>query len=203
MKKFVSEIAVSFFFTSLFVLLFYFFLEPSVNKGILLINSISIKESAKIVKEEYDFQNRRLINYPAYGTKYGTIKIPSINVEMAVYHGDTKKILMMGIGHYTGSYFPGEGGTIIYAGHNDIGYLASLEKIKLNDLITIETTYGIFNYQVYDVKIVKETDLRAFSVQNEEEILAIYTCFPINRNILGRRVERMIVYAKRVIDEEA
>lgn len=202
MKKFVSEIAISFFLASIFVIIFHFFLEPYVSSGIIFLNSISVKENVISQKEEYDFTSKRLIHYPSYGTKYASIRIPSINLEMAVYHGDTKKILLSGIGHYTGSYFPGETGTILYAGHNNIGYLSNLSQVHINDLITINTTYGTFNYQVEKIKIVNENDLEAFKIQNEEEILAIYTCYPIDRSIVGRKKDRIILYAKRIIDEE-
>ena len=50
--------------------------------------------------------------------KYATIKIPKIDVDLPVYYGDSLDVLKKGVGHSSGSYFPGEGGSIIYMGHN-------------------------------------------------------------------------------------
>lgn len=198
MKNFASHIAISFFYGALFILVFYFFFEEKVSIYLSLINSMAIKESAVMKDVSYNLESKSLINYPKYGTKYAIISIPAIDLTLPVYHGDTKKILKIGVGHYTGSYFPGENGTILYAAHNNPGYFQKLDQLKENDLIKIETIYGTFNYQVQNYKIVKETDLSSFPIQHDEEILIMYTCWPINRSIVGRKKERYVVYAKKI-----
>ena len=62
------------------------------------------------------------------------------------------------------------------------------------DKIEIETSYGTFEYTIYQSKIVHETDLGAAPIQNEEEMLIIYTCYPINN--IGHAYQRYLVYAK-------
>lgn len=140
-----------------------------------------------------------LLNYPIYGTKYATIKIPSINVELPVYYGSTYAILKSGIAHDESSYFPGEGGSVIMAGHNFKTFLANLPKAKVGDEITVETTYGKFIYEINDTKIVKETATNEVPVQKEKEILMLYTCWPINN--IGHASERYVVYANLVNEE--
>lgn len=140
-----------------------------------------------------------LLNYPTYGSKYATIKIPSINVELPVYYGASYNILKSGIAHDDSSYFPGEGGSVIMAGHNFKTFLASLPNAKIGDKIVLDTTYGVFEYEIYDTKIVKETATNEVPIQKEEEKLMLYTCWPIGN--IGHASERYVVYAKLVSAE--
>lgn len=200
LKKFASYIAISFFFASIFVCLFYFLIEDKISLYVSLINTTAVKKTDVTREAEYNFESKRLIKYPAYGKKYGTILIPSIKLKLPLYYGDTLKILRYGIGQYAGSYFPGENGTTILAGHNNVGIFHELDKVKVGDIVTIEASYGTFKYQVESFKVVKETDLAAFPIQHEEEMLIMYTCYPINRSVFGRKTKRYVVYAKRIGD---
>ena len=86
----------------------------------MLANKVSIninkdKEQQPITIDE---EKKSLDSYPEYGTQYATIEIPRIGANLPVYFGDTLEILKKGVGHSSGSYFPGEGGSILYMGHN-------------------------------------------------------------------------------------
>ena len=129
-----------------------------------------------------------------YGTKYARMKIDSINVDLPLYYGEGLDLLKNGIGQDSNSYFPGEGGTILCMGHNFKSFLARLPETKIGDKIQIQTSYGTFEYKIYESKIVHETDLGAAPIQNKEEILIIYTCYPINN--IGHAYQRYLVYAK-------
>ena len=197
-KKLASNIAISFFFAAIFVLVFYFFLEGTVSSYVSLINTTAVRGTAEEKIAKYSSDDKKLIVLPKYGSKYATINIPSVSIKLPVYYGDTKKILKLGVGHYNGSYFPGENGTIIYAAHNNVGYFNKLDKVKIDDEVIIEASYGKFTYKVIETKVVKETDMAAFDVQREKEILLLYTCWPINRSVFGRKTERLVVYAIKV-----
>ena len=139
-------------------------------------------------------REKLLIHKPIYGTEYAKIKIPAIDVELPLYCGEGLELLKNGIGQDSNSYFPGEGGTILCMGHNYKSFLARLPETKKGDKIQIETLYGDFEYTIYNSKIVKETDLEAAPIQNEEEIFMLYTCYPINN--IGHTNQRYFVYAK-------
>lgn len=159
-----------------------------------LINTISIGKEEKIEMETV-IEDNKLKNYPEYGTSYATISIPKININLPVYYGDTMEILKKGVGHSSGSYFPGEGGSIVYMGHNSKKVFRNFSKIEKGDLINIKTDYGDFSYKVYDTKIVNETDIDALPIQDNKEILMIYTCYPFNN--IGYATQRYVVYAEK------
>ena len=152
------DIAISFFFASIFVLCLYLFGDKKITYYTNLINKVSIKVLNKEKTTYYDLTTKRITHYPEYGKKYASLEIPSISLELPVYHGDDLKILRYGVGHYAGSYFPGEGGTIIFAAHNTVGFFNKLDYVKAGDIITIKANYGTFTYQVDNFKIKNERD---------------------------------------------
>lgn len=178
-----------------FVLELFFGQEISMAFGIA--NTISIDTSGNNKKEaEYDSSNSKLKVYPEYGTQYATIIIPKIDIDLPVYYGDTLEVLKKGVGHSSGSYFPGEGGSIVYMGHNSKKMFKRFSELQLKDTITVKTNYGEFEYKINDMQIVDEKDTEKLPIQTDEEILMIYTCYPFNN--IGYATQRYVVYASLV-----
>ena len=73
-------------------------------------------------------------------------------------------------------------------------FLANLPKVKVGDQIQVTTNYGEFHYTVYDAQVVNENEVDKVPIQEAEERLMIYTCWPINN--IGYATERYVVYAK-------
>ena len=200
-KSFATKVAISFFLASFLIVIIYFCFNEKISYYISLINTtaisdFNIEEEKEIV---YNLESKRLINYPDYGKKYADLIIPSIDLNLPLFHGDSLKILKNAIGHYAGSYFPGEGGTIIIAGHCTKGFFHYLDQVKVGDIITIEATYGTFKYKVDSFKIVDDNDLDAFKINKDREVLIMYTCYPLTRSF-GRKKQRYVVYAYKVGD---
>lgn len=166
-------------------------IEETVSMASKITIDIDKKEDIKPI--EIDSENR-LKNYPEYGTQYATIEIPKIDVDLPVYFGDTLEVLKKGVGHSSGSYFPGEGGSIIYMGHNAKKIFRRFSEIQVGDEITIKASYGTYQYKIYDTKLIKETDIDELPIQKEKEILMIYTCYPFNN--IGYASKRFVVYAE-------
>lgn len=164
-----------------------------IDETISIVSKISISTDQKEIKP-IEFENKKLKNYPEYGTQYATIQIPSINVDVPVYFGDTLEILKKGVGHSSGSYFPGEGGSIIYMGHNSKNMFRRFSEVKKGDKITVKTSYGEFNYKIYDMQLIKETEIDKLPIQDQKEILMVYTCYPFNN--IGYATQRYVLYAE-------
>lgn len=198
-KEIVKELAISFFFVALFLLGYRFLLKEPLDKKLSILNvmAVSPKEKDKEDKRvEFDDITKRLKVYPKYGSIYATLKIPSISLELPVYFGDTKEILSKGVGHYSGSFFPGENGSIIMGAHNNAGYFRELPSIKKEDVIIIDTVYGVYKYQTYDMKIVQMTDEDKIPIVRGDEVLMLYTCYPVTA--VGFTSQRYVVYARKV-----
>lgn len=194
LKATVIDVIVAFMFVIILISIVQVILGDKINMAISLANNISIGEKNHNEKEiNFIKEENKLKNYPSYGSKYATINIEAINIELPVYFGDTLEILKKGVGHSSGSYFPGESGSIIYMAHNSMDRFRKFSMLQKNDLIKVTTTYGEFNYRIYDMKIIKETDLEQLPIQNEKEILMVYTCYPFNN--IGYTDQRYVVYA--------
>ena len=169
-----------------------------IETAFMLANKVSINVDSNKdntnQETKIDTEKKTLENYPEYGTQYATIEIPRIDANLPVYFGDTLEILKKGVGHSSGSYFPGEGGSILYMGHNSKKVFRRFSKLQIGDEIKVTTTYGEYNYKIYDMQLINETELEKVPIQKDEEILMVYTCYPFNN--VGYATQRYVVYAK-------
>ena len=158
-----------------------------------LFRNIYINEQDGNRKEIVVDENNKILVYPAYGDKYATLMIPDIGVVADVTFGDSAELLRNNIGHATRSNLPGEGGSIIYSGHNNSSLLGNLGNLKKGENIIVNTSYGEFIYMVRDTKIIRDTDWHELPINKDKEVLMIYTCYPFSSIIYGSR--RYVVYA--------
>lgn len=190
----IINIIVALFFAGIIIGSIYLLFGAKIEECVSLINMISVDTSKKEIGETTINEENKIQNYPEYGTNYATIEIPAIDVDLPVYYGDTLDILKNGVGHSSGSYFPGEGGSIIYMGHNSKKVFRRFSELQKGNEITLKTTYGEYKYKIYDIQIIKETDFDKLPVQKEKEILMVYTCYPLNN--IGYATQRYVVYAE-------
>lgn len=199
-KATISSIIVALLITGILLLGIKLFLGREIEKVFTLVNKVSITTNAKAEPEQTtistDEETEQTIikNYPEYGTQYATIEIDKIDVNLPVYFGDTLEILKKGVGHSSGSYFPGEGGSIIYMGHNSKNMFRRFSELQIGNEIKVTTSYGEYTYKIYDMQLIKETETDKLPIQRDKEILMIYTCYPFNN--VGYATQRYVVYAE-------
>lgn len=199
-KATISSIIVALLITGTLLFGIKLFLGREIEKVFTLVNKVSITTSAKAKPEQTtistDEETEQTIikNYPEYGTQYATIEIDKIDVNLPVYFGDTLEILKKGVGHSSGSYFPGEGGSIIYMGHNSKNMFRRFSELQIGNEIKVTTSYGEYTYKIYDMQLIKETEIDKLPIQRDKEILMIYTCYPFNN--VGYATQRYVVYAE-------
>lgn len=194
-KVTIKDLIVALLIGSMLLVLVNLFYGQEIDTAFTLINTVSINKVNNIEKTAVlDSENKILKEYPQYGQKYASIQIPKIKVDLPVYFGATLEILKNGVGHDSGSYFPGEGGSIIYMGHNSKEVFRDFSKLQIGSKIIVTTDYGTFNYKIYDMKVIQETQVDALPIQKEKEILMIYTCYPLNN--IGYASQRYVVYAE-------
>lgn len=106
-------------------------------------------------------------NSPAYtsvqGMAYkdgsiGTVKIPSLKINMKVWEGETADSMKKGLGHYSST--SAWNGNVSVCGHNRGSkyVIGSIKDLKQGDTITYTTIYGTRTYQVSTVQIISNTD---------------------------------------------
>ena len=195
LKATIKNTIVAFVYVAIIIGIIAILFGNKISMAISLINTISIETGEKNTQEvKIDMNSYMLEKYPEYGTQYGKLIIQDLDIDLPLYFGDTLSILRYGAGHSSGSYFPGEGGSIICMAHNTNGFFRRLPEIQIGTKIQINTVYGEYTYTVYETKIVPGTELSAVPVQHDEEILMLYTCYPVNS--IGHAKNRFITYSK-------
>ncbi|MFR2571386.1 MAG: class D sortase [Clostridia bacterium] len=194
LKATIIYVIVALLITTIIIMSGKIFLGSKIEEIISLVNKVAIDLEEKQTAPTIIGENNKLENYPEYGTQYATIEIPKIDVNLPVYFGDTLEILKKGVGHSSGSYFPGEGGSIIYMGHNSKKVFRRFSELQKGNEITVKTNYGEYKYKIYDMQLIKETDVDKLPIQKDKEILMIYTCYPFNN--IGYATQRYVVYAE-------
>ena len=105
----------------------------------------------------------------------GTIKIPSLKIDMKLWEGETNASMKKGLGHYSST--SAWDGNVGVCGHNRgtkyaIGSIKNLEK---GDTITYTTIYGTRTYAVTLVKTISNTDWSYLQAASDNR-LTLTTC---------------------------
>ncbi|MEH7417219.1 class D sortase [Neobacillus drentensis] len=132
---------------------------------------------------------------PATGDTIGILNIPKIKAELAIVEGTDPDDLEKGVGHYKGSYFPGDKGQIVLSGHRDTVF-RKLGELKKGEYLKMQMPNGNYTYEITRTKIVKANDKSIITLQKQQEELILTTCYPFH--YVGNAPKRYIIYAKLI-----
>lgn len=128
-----------------------------------------------------------------------TIRIPSIDVELPVYHGTGEEILQIGAGHLKGTSLPigGKSTHCCISAHRglvDKTMFTDIDLLKKGDRIYIDVLDTTLEYRVIGKRTVTPDDVRALQLQEGKDLLTLVTCTPY-----GLNTHRLYVHAKRYV----
>ena len=129
----------------------------------------------------------------------GKITIPALKETLPIYQGTENAQLKMGIGHYERSVLPGVTDNSVLSGHRD-SVFSQLGRLKVGQLLTVETVAGKFTYKISRFRIVGAND-RTVIVPTKTAVLTLTTCYPFN--YIGSAPKRFIVSADLVLPTPA
>ena len=133
-----------------------------------------------------------------------TVKIPSIDVNLPIYHGTETATLDKGIGHLFGTALPvgGESTHTVLTGHTGLGTATmfdQLTSLKEGDVFYIEVPGRHLKYQVTDIRVVLPNETETLNKVEGKDLATLITCTPY-----GINTHRLLVTGERVpMDEEA
>jgi sortase A len=120
------------------------------------------------------------------------LRVPALELEVAVLAGTSELALNRGVGHIDGTSLPGEAGNVGIAGHRD-GYFRGFKDISEGELIELETLEGTLTYVISDIVIVDPSDVWVLEY-TEVPSLTLVTCYPFY--FVGSAPKRFIVRAE-------
>lgn len=155
---------------------------------------------------EYD----SLLNLSGNGMM-GYIEIPTISVNLPVYHGTAASTLETGVGHLEGSSLPvgGEGTHAVLTGHtglNKAKLFTDLTEVKKGDLFFLHVSGRDMAYEVNEIKIIEPEDISTLLVRPGEDLVTLVTCTPYGVNthrlcVTGTRTEYTEDIHRTVMDK--
>ena len=105
----------------------------------------------------------------------GTIKIPTLGIDMKVWEGETSESMAKGIAHYS-STTAWDGNACFCAHNRGSKYsIGAIKDLKLGDTITYTTIYGTRTYAVSYVGTISSTDWSRLQATADNRI-TITTC---------------------------
>ena len=128
------------------------------------------------------------------GSLVGRIEIPRVGVSAIVLEGVENRTLRRGVGHIPETALPAAGGNVGLAGHRD-SFFRGLKDVRKNDIITLKTLDGTFQYRVEWTRVVDPEDTEVLA-DADEPALTLVTCYPFY--YVGSAPQRFIVRAERL-----
>jgi sortase A len=128
------------------------------------------------------------------GAPVATLSIPRIHFHGLAHQGVGATQLALGPGHYPSSAYPGQPGTVAFAGHRvtHTHPFLQINLLRRGDVITVSSKWGTFRYRVYREKIVSPTDVSVLRNVGFQQ-LVLTACHPPHTAL-----DRYVVFARRI-----
>lgn len=111
----------------------------------------------------------------------GILKIPSIDIEVAIEKGTDQETLKYAVGHFKDTALPGQEGNFAVAGHRAYTYnkfFSNLDKVQIGDYIEILNNDGLHKYKVTSSEVVKPEQLEVLEQDLAKKTITLVTCTP-------------------------
>ncbi len=126
------------------------------------------------------------------------LNIPSIDLDLPIYHGTDDVTLLRGLGHLEGTSLPvgGENTHSVITGHRGLANMTmftNLDKVVEGDIFYIEVFGQLLTYQVRETKVVEPEQTESLRSQPGKDLVTLITCTP-----LGINTHRILVTGERI-----
>ncbi len=126
------------------------------------------------------------------------LRLPTIGVDLPVYHGTTEESLSRGVGHFFGTALPvgGKSTHAVLTGHSALPestLFDNLTSIRTGDVFYVDVYGQTLAYQVRKLDVVLPDDLDGIKPVTGKDYLTLVTCTPyaVNSHRLLVRAERI------------
>lgn len=131
----------------------------------------------------------------------GYIQIPSIGVNLPVYHSVDEGVLQIATGHIPGSSLPvgGKRTHAVLSGHRGLPsakLFSDLDKLKEGDVFTVTVLDQMITYRADQIRIVLPEETDELAITEGKDYCTLITCTPYGVNshrilLRGRRIKNI------------
>ena len=154
--------------------------------------------NAYILSDDHRDQYWNLLDIAGNGVM-GYIEIPSIGVELPVYHGTDEEVLMMAVGHLEWTSMPtgGESTHCAVSGHRGLisaHIFTDLDQLMIGDYFMMNVLDQVYTYEVDQIRIVQPDETQDLLIEEGKDLFTLITCTPYGINshrllVRGHRVD--------------
>lgn len=129
----------------------------------------------------------------------GYIDIPSIDVQLPIYHGTDEAVLQIAVGHLDWTSLPvgGESSHCVLSGHRGLPsarLFTDLDQLAIGDVFMFRVLDEVLTYQVDQILIVEPDDTQPLMIEEGKDLCTLVTCTPYGINshrllVRGHRIE--------------
>ena len=128
----------------------------------------------------------------------GRLRVPSVDIDLPIYHGTDDETLLKGVGHLQGTSLPvgGAGTRTVLTAHRGLAsatLFTNLDKVKKGDNFSIQVMDKVYLYQVFDIRVIAPEESEEVEAVAGEDEATLITCTP-----LGINSHRILVTGKRI-----
>ncbi|MSS44776.1 class C sortase [Cutibacterium sp. WCA-380-WT-3A] len=115
------------------------------------------------------------------------VRVPSVGIDLPVYHGTSQRVLAAGVGHLYGTALPvgGAGTHSVLTGHTGLATLTmfdNLTHVRVGDIFYVDVMGETLAYKVDQIRVVEPTDLAAVRPVSGRDYATLVTCTPYGIN---------------------
>lgn len=159
--------------------------------------SLRERSNGYILTNEQQAQYESLLNASGLGIM-GYIQIPSINVNLPIYHGTSDGVLQVAVGHIEWSSLPvgGEGTHCVLSGHRGLPsarLFTDLDELQVGDYFTLNVLDETLTYEVDQIRIVEPNEVTTLAIEEDKDYITLVTCTPY-----GINTHRLLVRGHRI-----
>lgn len=131
----------------------------------------------------------------------GYIQIPSIGVDLPIYHTVEESVLQIAVGHIPGSSFPigGKRTHAVLSGHRGLPsakLFSDLDQLKEGDIFTVTVLDRVVTYQADQIRIVLPEETDELAIEDGKDYCTLSTCTPYGINthrilLRGHRIKNI------------
>lgn len=166
-----------------------------------LVGGATVSSASRLPQSEGevtgDFDYRSLLKASDSGIM-GRLKIPSISVDLPIYHGTDDETLSRGVGHLEGTALPigGPSTHSVLTAHRGLPsaeLFNNLDRVKVGDRFVVEVFGEVLTYRVTDTRVVEPDETESLYPVRGKDLVTLVTCTP-----LGINSHRILVTGERV-----
>lgn len=128
----------------------------------------------------------------------GYVQIPSIHVNLPVYHGTDEAVLQIAAGHIAGSSLPtgGAGTHAVISGHRGLPsarLFTDLDRLVEGDIFMVTVLDRVCTYQIDQIHVVLPEEIADLAIEEGKDYMTLVTCTPY-----GINTHRMLIRGHRI-----